>query len=116
MFFFNCFFKSTDEFYLQVLLQAYASPRKPTKANEGQRRPTKAHKGPCEPNEDPRRPTQANEGQRKANAGPQRPTQANAALQVHDGQRRSTALRVSCIPYPTQFISETCITECQGGE
>src|SRR5208282_5423064 len=52
MFFLNCFFKSTDEFYLQVLLQAYASPHKPTKANEGPRRPTKTHEGP-------RRPTQA---------------------------------------------------------
>src|SRR5208282_5653226 len=60
MFFFNCFFKSTDKFYLQVLLQAYASPRKPTKANKGQCRPTKTHEGPHKPIEDPRRPTKIN--------------------------------------------------------
>src|SRR5271168_1267281 len=73
--------------FVSYFLTNHAGSRRPTMANKGQRRSTKAHSSQ-------QRPTTANKGQRrstKANAGQRRPTQAHEGPQqpttANEGQR-----------------------------
>jgi hypothetical protein len=76
------------------------SPGRPTAANNGQRRPTQAHKGPQQlttANEGQRRPRKAHSSQRRptqAHEGPQQLTMANEGQRrprkAHSSQRRPT--------------------------